>query len=91
MEELARESIILLAKPTLEPDSPNLSSAGAIFIMLKSALGAGLLNFPWAFSKAGGIGPAVFVELVSVKKKGKSFQGFDEQMGLWDTQTVASS
>ncbi|KAJ6666086.1 hypothetical protein lerEdw1_000990 [Lerista edwardsae] len=66
MEELARESISILAKPTLETDSPNLSSAGAVFIMLKSALGAGLLNFPWAFSKAGGIAPAVFVELASL-------------------------
>ncbi|XP_066493752.1 solute carrier family 38 member 8 [Tiliqua scincoides] len=66
MEELARESISLLAKPALQSDSPNLSSAGAIFIMLKSALGAGLLNFPWAFSKAGGITPAVLVELASL-------------------------
>nr|XP_056718788.1 putative sodium-coupled neutral amino acid transporter 8 [Euleptes europaea] len=66
MEELARESISLLARPTLESDSPNLSSAGAVFILLKSALGAGLLNFPWAFNKAGGITPAVLVELVSL-------------------------
>ncbi|XP_035520699.1 putative sodium-coupled neutral amino acid transporter 8a, partial [Morone saxatilis] len=41
-------------------------SMGAIFIMLKSALGAGLLNFPWAFEKAGGIRSAVTVELVSL-------------------------
>uniref|UniRef100_A0A670IN59 Solute carrier family 38 member 8 n=1 Tax=Podarcis muralis TaxID=64176 RepID=A0A670IN59_PODMU len=66
MEELARESITLLAKPTLESGSPNLSSAGAVFIMLKSALGAGLLNFPWAFNKAGGVTPAVLVELGSL-------------------------
>ncbi|NWU95224.1 AVT2 protein, partial [Upupa epops] len=43
-----------------------LSSAGAIFILLKSALGAGLLSFPWAFSKAGGIVPALLVELGSL-------------------------
>uniref|UniRef100_A0A8C0IQ77 Solute carrier family 38 member 8 n=1 Tax=Chelonoidis abingdonii TaxID=106734 RepID=A0A8C0IQ77_CHEAB len=66
MEELARESIGLLAKPTLESGSPNLSSAGAVFIMLKSSLGAGLLNFPWAFNKAGGITTAVLVELGSL-------------------------
>ncbi|KAM6430346.1 solute carrier family 38 member 8 isoform 1-T1 [Liasis olivaceus] len=66
MEELARESISLLAKPSLESDSPQLSSSGAIFIMLKSALGAGLLNFSWAFNKAGGIAPAVCVELGSL-------------------------
>ncbi|CAM5150476.1 unnamed protein product [Eretmochelys imbricata] len=66
MKELARESIGLLAKPTLESGSPNLSSAGAVFIMLKSSLGAGLLNFPWAFNKAGGITAAVLVELGSL-------------------------
>lgn len=65
MEELARESISLLAKPGVECGTPNLSSMGAIFIMLKSALGAGLLNFPWAFNKAGGMHTAVMVELVS--------------------------
>ncbi|KAF6289087.1 solute carrier family 38 member 8 [Rhinolophus ferrumequinum] len=46
--------------------SPSLSSLGAVFILLKSALGAGLLNFPWAFYKAGGVGPAFLVELVSL-------------------------
>ncbi|XP_023841195.1 putative sodium-coupled neutral amino acid transporter 8 isoform X2 [Salvelinus sp. IW2-2015] len=66
MEELARESISLLAKPTLDTDGPRLGSLGAIFIMLKSALGAGLLNFPWAFEKAGGIRSAVAVEMVSL-------------------------
>lgn len=45
--------------------SPGLSSLGAVFILLKSALGAGLLNFPWAFYKAGGVAPAFLVELVS--------------------------
>ncbi|XP_039209723.1 putative sodium-coupled neutral amino acid transporter 8 isoform X2 [Crotalus tigris] len=66
MEELARESISLLAKPSLESDSPQLSSFGAVFILLKSALGAGLLNFPWAFNKAGGMAPAISVELGSL-------------------------
>ncbi|XP_064193494.1 putative sodium-coupled neutral amino acid transporter 8a [Anguilla rostrata] len=66
MEELARESISLLAKPALDTDGPRLGSFGAIFIMLKSALGAGLLNFPWAFEKAGGVNTAVAVEMVSL-------------------------
>ncbi|KAJ8406629.1 hypothetical protein AAFF_G00302030 [Aldrovandia affinis] len=66
MEELARESISLLAKPALDTDGPRLGSFGAIFIMLKSALGAGLLNFPWAFEKAGGVNIAVGVEMVSL-------------------------
>uniref|UniRef100_A0A8C5NGX0 Putative sodium-coupled neutral amino acid transporter 8 n=1 Tax=Gouania willdenowi TaxID=441366 RepID=A0A8C5NGX0_GOUWI len=55
MEELARESISLLARSASHADPPRLGSFGAVFIMLKSALGAGLLNFPWAFEKAGGL------------------------------------
>ncbi|XP_061863648.1 solute carrier family 38 member 8 [Colius striatus] len=34
--------------------------------MLKSALGAGLLSFPWAFGRAGGAAPALLVELGSL-------------------------
>lgn len=71
MEELARDSISLLASaspksPLCLSAGPRLGSLGAIFILLKSALGAGLLNFPWAFAKAGGIYNAVTVELVGV-------------------------
>ncbi|XP_068430947.1 putative sodium-coupled neutral amino acid transporter 8 [Clinocottus analis] len=66
MEELARESISLLARSASHADPPRLGSLGAVFIMLKSALGAGLLNFPWAFQKAGGVTSAVSVELVSL-------------------------
>lgn len=65
MEELARESISLLARSASHADPPRLGSFGAVFIMLKSALGAGLLNFPWAFQKAGGVTTAITVELVS--------------------------
>ncbi|XP_055582246.1 putative sodium-coupled neutral amino acid transporter 8 isoform X3 [Falco biarmicus] len=46
--------------------SAGLSSAGAVCILLKSALGAGLLSFPWAFSRAGGAAPALLVELGSL-------------------------
>ncbi|XP_027474885.1 putative sodium-coupled neutral amino acid transporter 8 [Zalophus californianus] len=53
-------------KPVPAAASPALSSLGAVFILLKSALGAGLLNFPWAFCKAGGVAPAFLVELVSL-------------------------
>ncbi|KAM7406179.1 hypothetical protein PAMP_000573 [Pampus punctatissimus] len=66
MEELARESISLLARSASHADPPRLGSFGAVFIMLKSALGAGLLNFPWAFQKAGGVKTAISVELVSL-------------------------
>ncbi|XP_047452622.1 putative sodium-coupled neutral amino acid transporter 8a [Mugil cephalus] len=69
MEELARESISLLTSASAKPQldvGPRLGSLGAIFIMLKSALGAGLLNFPWAFERAGGIRSAISVELISL-------------------------
>ncbi|KAK1890818.1 putative sodium-coupled neutral amino acid transporter 8 [Dissostichus eleginoides] len=65
MEELARESINLLARSASHSGPPRLGSFGAVFIMLKSALGAGLLNFPWAFQKAGGVNTALSVELTS--------------------------
>lgn len=68
MEELARESIrsiSLLYKPARDTGAQRLGSFGAVFIMLKSALGAGLLNFPWAFEKAGGVSRAISVEMVS--------------------------
>ncbi|XP_044515346.1 putative sodium-coupled neutral amino acid transporter 8 [Gracilinanus agilis] len=66
MEEVSRENIGLLKKPSLDASPPGLSSVGAVFILLKSALGAGLLNFSWAFSQAGGITPALIMELVSL-------------------------
>uniref|UniRef100_A0A3B3B932 Solute carrier family 38 member 8b n=1 Tax=Oryzias melastigma TaxID=30732 RepID=A0A3B3B932_ORYME len=56
----------LLARSASHSDPPRLGSYGAVFIMLKSALGAGLLNFPWAFEKAGGVTTAISVELVSL-------------------------
>uniref|UniRef100_H2SFG2 Solute carrier family 38 member 8a n=1 Tax=Takifugu rubripes TaxID=31033 RepID=H2SFG2_TAKRU len=54
------------SRVSVEHAGPRLGSLGAIFILLKSALGAGLLNFPWAFAKAGGIHNAVTVELASL-------------------------
>ncbi|XP_016320777.1 putative sodium-coupled neutral amino acid transporter 8 isoform X2 [Sinocyclocheilus anshuiensis] len=66
MGELAKESISFLTKPSLDTNGAKLGSLGAVFIMLKSALGAGLLIFPWAFEKAGGIHLAVTVEMISL-------------------------
>lgn len=60
--------------------SAGLTSAGAVFIMLKSALGAGLLSFPWAFSRAGGAAPAFLVELVRGDRGSRS--GVRDE-GLW--------
>ncbi|KAM4833499.1 solute carrier family 38 member 8 isoform 2-T2 [Thomomys bottae] len=53
-------------KPLPAAATPRLSSLGAVFILLKSALGAGLLNFPWAFHQAGGVLPTLLVVLVSL-------------------------
>ncbi|KAM5262452.1 solute carrier family 38 member 8 [Ctenodactylus gundi] len=68
MEGQASGSRGLLEKPypAAATAAPQLSSLGAVFILLKSALGAGLLNFPWAFHKAGGVVPTFLVELVSL-------------------------
>ncbi|CAK7317394.1 Putative sodium-coupled neutral amino acid transporter 8 [Vulpes lagopus] len=66
LEGPARGRPGLQEKPVPAAASPTLSSLGAVFILLKSALGAGLLNFPWAFYKAGGVVPAFLVELVSL-------------------------
>ncbi|NXV10412.1 AVT2 protein, partial [Cettia cetti] len=63
MERAAGEGRPLLAAAGR---SAGLSSAGAVFILLKSALGAGLLSFPWAFGRAGGAVPALLVELGSL-------------------------
>ncbi|CAO2609769.1 Putative sodium-coupled neutral amino acid transporter 8 [Lemmus lemmus] len=66
MEGQTRGSRGLLEKPLSATTNPTLSSLGAVFILLKSALGAGLLNFPWAFYKAGGLVPTFLVALVSL-------------------------
>ncbi|XP_041314961.1 putative sodium-coupled neutral amino acid transporter 8 isoform X1 [Pyrgilauda ruficollis] len=68
MERAAGEGRPLLpaAGGSAALSSPGLSSAGAVFILLKSALGAGLLSFPWAFGRAGGAVPALLVELGSL-------------------------
>ncbi|XP_041506810.1 putative sodium-coupled neutral amino acid transporter 8 [Microtus oregoni] len=66
MEGQTRGSRGLLEKPLSATPNPTLSSLGAVFILLKSALGAGLLNFPWAFYKAGGLVPTFLVALVSL-------------------------
>ncbi|KAK2848121.1 hypothetical protein Q7C36_009803 [Tachysurus vachellii] len=55
-----------LDKPGMKRENARLGLCGAVFIMLKSALGAGLLNFPWAFSRAGGVHAAVTVEMFSL-------------------------
>ncbi|XP_064526684.1 solute carrier family 38 member 8 isoform X1 [Pseudopipra pipra] len=68
MERAAGEARPLLPSPggSAALPAPGLSSAGAVFILLKSALGAGLLSFPWAFGRAGGAVPALLVELGSL-------------------------
>lgn len=58
-------SISLLSKPERDTEAARFGSFGAVFIMLKSALGTGLFSFPWAFEKAGGVSRAISVEMVS--------------------------
>lgn len=40
------------------------SALGAIFIVVNAALGAGLLNFPAAFSMAGGVAAGIALQMV---------------------------
>jgi len=46
------------------PPAGDTSTAGAIFLIVNAALGAGLLNFPAAFDQAGGVLAAVLVQAV---------------------------
>ncbi|XP_048210994.1 putative sodium-coupled neutral amino acid transporter 8 [Perognathus longimembris pacificus] len=66
MEGQTRGNRDLTEKPLPAAAAPRLSSLGAVFILLKSALGAGLLNFPWALHEAGGALPTFLVVLVSL-------------------------
>ena len=38
----------------------------SVFIVINAALGAGLLEFPYAFSQSGGIAAALIVQAVSM-------------------------
>lgn len=40
------------------------SALGAVFIVVNAALGAGLLNFPAAFSMAGGVAAGITLQMV---------------------------
>ncbi|TKS70101.1 putative sodium-coupled neutral amino acid transporter 7 [Collichthys lucidus] len=64
----------LLQSPSVDSDrhldtegrrSGGVSSLGACFIVVNAALGAGLLNFPAAFSMAGGVTAGVMLQMVS--------------------------
>lgn len=51
--------------PDTEPSSrQGTSTVGAVFLIVNAALGAGLLNFPTQFHKAGGVLTAVLVQAV---------------------------
>ena len=47
-------------------DEPGLPLPRAIFVVTNAALGAGMLNFPQAYSKTGGVGQALAVQAVSL-------------------------
>lgn len=48
-----------------DPDSGTTSTLGAVFIVVNACLGAGLLNFPAAFSTAGGVAAGIALQMVS--------------------------
>lgn len=48
-----------------DPDSGTTSTLGAVFIVVNARLGAGLLNFPAAFSTAGGVAAGIALQMVS--------------------------
>jgi len=50
----------------LKLEKGNVPPYRAVFLIANAALGAGLLNFPEAFKKAGGIETALIIELVRV-------------------------
>ncbi|XP_054892364.1 sodium-coupled neutral amino acid transporter 7 [Poeciliopsis prolifica] len=49
--------------PEAEERSRGVSALGAVFIVVNAALGAGLLNFPAAFSMAGGVMAGVMLQM----------------------------
>lgn len=49
------------------PDRGTTSTLGAIFIVVNACLGAGLLNFPAAFSTAGGVVAGIMLQMVSAQ------------------------
>lgn len=53
--------------PPGDPDSGTTSTLGAIFIVVNACLGAGLLNFPAAFSTAGGVASGIALQMVSAR------------------------
>ena len=51
-----------IKRSKLEPG--NVPPYRAVFLIANAALGAGLLNFPEAFKKAGGLQTAIIIQLV---------------------------
>lgn len=51
-------------------DRGTTSTLGAVFIVVNACLGAGLLNFPAAFSTAGGVAAGIVLQMVSVRRPG---------------------
>lgn len=48
----------------------------AVFVVANSALGAGVLNFPQAYSETGGVIPALIVQAVSLHSLFRKFTQF---------------
>lgn len=61
------------------------SALGAVFIVVNAALGAGLLNFPAAFSMAGGVAAGITLQMVRV---GKGQSPVPPWEGAWEGHVV---
>ncbi|XP_043993862.1 putative sodium-coupled neutral amino acid transporter 7 [Gambusia affinis] len=60
---LQSPSVDSARQPEAEEGSRGVSALGAVFIVVNAALGAGLLNFPAAFSMAGGVTAGVMLQM----------------------------
>lgn len=59
------ESEYLVRKSKEDFNQPGIPIFRAIFVVMNAAMGAGILNFPQAFAKAGGVQSGMIIQLVS--------------------------
>ena len=53
-------------EPVISREDPGLPIHRAAFVIAKTAIGAGMLNFPQAYGKTGGIAQALALQAVSL-------------------------
>lgn len=68
------------------------SMLGAVFIVVNAALGAGLLNFPAAFSMAGGVAAGIALQMVRAKRWWEPPWGvLDKACFSWECESLLSA